>query len=586
MEMRRNQFHKSNITTGVFLGLTSMVLAPNLHAQTVLDLQKSKIEKSIELPDASLPDQNIKVRFVNLNPETNAWYLVLIKWPKSSSFSSYHIENPNPKTVSVDLDAAFPQGLTLVDSSGQKTTCALWSSRSDSALEKSVGIDRYYVELCDSRLYTRRPAVGKETPKELVTDFLRRHVWGGEQITTVVKEAFFKDKFLISSELKNSSTENSESKPLPETTQVNAPAAALINDAIPAKFVMPEYLGIDLGPFNGTSLEIGKWYSAGRNPGVFVSVVEPKVLRPDLLSSYPDRARKLDDIEAGAVAYLVGFDLSQYDLGFTIGTKHPSFEWSERTLPEARNPKTKGPDGFDNIEPLVLTGSINPTDSSRVMATFTGGFKRSHGAFKWGVLAKKNKGSHYGYIENGVVLSSLSPDLATMIIYNHGGVDIKTWSEADNADLPKIRHARQNGVPLTEWDNVANRPIPGSLVSSWHLGNWSGSQDSAQRALRAGACLASNNGRDFLIYGYFSSATPNAMARVFQAYNCRYSLHLDMNALEHTYLAIYSTVQNGFSVQHLITGMHVLDRQMKGGVIIPRFVGTADNRDFFFLMKK
>ncbi len=75
------------------------------------------------------------------------------------------------------------------------------------------------------------------------------------------------------------------------------------------------------------------------------------------------------------------------------------------------------------------------------------------------------------------------------------------------------------------------------------------------------------------------------MARLFQSYSCRYALHLDMNALEHTYLALYEPTAKIFKIEHLITGMSVLDRKSKDQVV-PRFVGTADNRDFFYVMQK
>ena len=75
------------------------------------------------------------------------------------------------------------------------------------------------------------------------------------------------------------------------------------------------------------------------------------------------------------------------------------------------------------------------------------------------------------------------------------------------------------------------------------------------------------------------------MARVFQAYSCSYAMHLDMNALEHTYLSIYTKKnESGLSPEHLIKGMKVLDERFKGNV--PRFIGYPDNRDFFYLLNK
>ena len=79
-----------------------------------------------------------------------------------------------------------------------------------------------------------------------------------------------------------------------------------------------------------------------------------------------------------------------------------------------------GPDGIGTIAPLVSTGLISPRDAGRTVATFTGGFKRTHGAFKWGELALKNHGSHYGFIEDGVVFSTLQPGLSTLYVLQDG----------------------------------------------------------------------------------------------------------------------------------------------------------------------
>ncbi len=122
-------------------------------------------------------------------------------------------------------------------------------------------------------------------------------------------------------------------------------------------------------------------------------------------------------------------------------------------------------------------------------------------------------------------------------------------------------------------------------MDSWGAGNWSGSQDQKLRSLRSGICQIKTASKNYLIYGYFSSASPNAMARVFQAYACRYSFHLDMNALEHTYLSLYnSNKAKDAKPQHLVKPMEVLDQRFKGNV--PRFIGYPDNRDFFYLIPK
>ena len=164
-------------------------------------------------------------------------------------------------------------------------------------------------------------------------------------------------------------------------------------------------------------------------------------------------------------------------------------------------------------------------------------------------------GSHYGFVENGVVLSKLQPGLATVVVFDDGRVDLGTWTKQDDADLPRIRHARQNGVAILERDAGSQRTVPGSRVRDWGPGNWSGSADKKLRTLRAGLCLQESQGKQFLVYGYFSSATPSSMARVFQASGCRYAMLLDMNALEHTYMAVYRMQGSRLLTQHLIDGM-------------------------------
>ena len=140
-------------------------------------------------------------------------------------------------------------------------------------------------------------------------------------------------------------------------------------------------------------------------------------------------------------------------------------------------------------------------------------------------------------------------------------------------------------MPLIEYDEKTGMSTAGALVNSWGPGNWSGSSEEHLRTLRAGVCLLETGTARFLVYGYFSTATPSAMARVFQAYGCRYAMHLDMNALEHTYFALYTHRNGRIVVQHLIEGMAEVDR--KGGdELAPRFLSFPDDRDFFYLTEK
>jgi hypothetical protein len=256
-----------------------------------------------------------------------------------------------------------------------------------------------------------------------------------------------------------------------------------------------------------------------------------------------------------------------------------------------KDPKLPGPDGIGNIAPLVSTGLIPPEDGRNTVASFTAGFKRDHGAFRYGELALKNHASHYGFIQEGVVFSKLQPGLATVFVLDEGSVQMKTWQESDNGFLGRIRHARQSGVPLVEYDESTRSTVPGRLVTQWGPGNWSGSENDKLRTIRGGAAMqtsasAGGHSRRFLVYTVFSDATPSAMARVFQAYQFNYGMLMDMNALEHTYLALYRRSGNELTVDHLLSGMSVLDKASPSGVVVPRFLGYPDNRDFFYVTRR
>ena len=111
-------------------------------------------------------------------------------------------------------------------------------------------------------------------------------------------------------------------------------------------------------------------------------------------------------------------------------------------------------------------------------------------------LAMIDHGSHYGFVENGVVLSKLQPGLATVVVFDDGSVDLETWTrQRTTPTLPRIRYARQNGVAHPGARRAGRRrAVPGSRVRSWGPGNWSGSADKKLRTLRAGLCLQESGG--------------------------------------------------------------------------------------------
>jgi len=308
-------------------------------------------------------------------------------------------------------------------------------------------------------------------------------------------------------------------------------------------------------------MEAGSWYAVAGQEGIFASVMQPGLIAQEILSAR-NGANWLDGVEQNADVYLAAFDLSRFEIGYELGTDHPGLEWSSRPSRRGAEWNMAGPDGFSRPDPLVRNGMLNPALLPRVAGAIAGGFKRDHGAFRFGDYAGFNRGHHYGFI-------------------------LKLWQEADNEMIPRLAHARQNGVALVERDPETGASVPGKRVTSWGGGNWSGSAEAQLRTLRAGACLREAGGRQFLIYAYFSSVTPSAMARTFQAYDCDHAMLLDMNSPELTYMAVYrqNASGDGLEADHLSRLMAESDPWL-GGIRVPRFVTFSDNRDFIYLLRK
>lgn len=532
----------------------------------ILDLQPRRRVSSVALQ--GVPGVAV-ARLIEPDPTVNAWFVLTLEDAAGRAVGSWHLENADPAGRTVRVDAAAGGALVLRDGGGE-SRCAPWAGGRPSPLERARAGGLAFAPLCDARLYVRNAVRGHRSSLEATTEFLRDHVWGGERIVGFVRSTVYRDAFIERGA-------DADTGPSDEPGPPGAPPPARVRDGEARHAVVPEGLGLDVGR-RSAGLPVGRWVAVPGAPGVHVSVMPPSALpagdgwRPDA-------------VEAKALAFLVAFDLARHELGFALGTDHPRLGWSPRVTPAMRDPSKPGPDGIDSAAPLARTGMLSPPLQGRAVATFTGGFKREHGAFRYGPLAERNQGSHYGFIERGTVFSRLVPGLSTLYVLDDGTVDMKTWTEADEALLPRVRDARQNGVALVETPPGAGQPAIGALVDRWGAGNWSGSADEKLRTLRAGACLLEDGARRHLAYGWFSTATPATMARVFRAYGCRHAMLLDMNALEHTYLALYVRDGERLQVQHLVRGMDVLDRESRGE-LVPRFLGFADDRDFFYVLRR
>ncbi|MDF1855904.1 hypothetical protein [Pseudooceanicola sp.] len=538
--------------------------------KSIVELQPFRQETA-----AVLPDSGKALRLISLNPASNGWFLVLIGDDGAKDLETYHIENPDPKGQRISL-SSDPEPALVIAGKTATTRCVPWTG-APSQLVTAQDNGLPYAAICDGKLTLRNKVSGAQSTLERTTGFLRDNIWGGDKIVGFVKSTFYKDAYA-----ENGKTVAADGTPEKEQADV----AAQIGPALSSHPVVTTDLGFGLvGPEAG-EMSLGLWYPVAGLDGVFASAIRPNAINAEILKG-PGTVNPLDRVEARANDYMIAFDLSRFDLGYAVGTDHPRLDWSPRPPSSVRSGKLPGPDGVGSPAPLVMTGMVGPALAGQTIATFAGGFKRRHGAFKWGPFSTVNRGSHYGFIEQGVILSKLQPGLSTLYVLNDGTINMKAWSrEDDETLLPNIRFARQNGVPILETDPATGLGLPGALVTQWGAGNWSGSADAQLRTLRAGACLKESGGHRFLVYGYFSTATPSAMARTFQAYGCTFAMQLDMNAPVLTYMALYLRSDGTVQVEHLVPSMSEADAKDRKGNLLPRFVGFADNRDLFYLVRK
>lgn len=528
--------------------------------RSVVEFQPFRATLSAVLPGGE------PVSLTALNPRVNAWFV--LQTGSGSSARAWHLENAAPSVFTVALGTGESPALEITSEAG-RSECRPW----EGALAEAERTNLPYAPICDQQLFVRNRVSGGRTTREAMAEFLRGYVPFGESILTLIKDTLYEDAFLQTSEAL-------------DEAEAGAVVAALGRAHLRAHPVMRSNLLVELIGTEGGRMEAGSWYAVQDAPGIYASVMQPGMVHPDILNRR-NETNGLDGVENNADVHLFAFDLSRFELGYEIGTDHPAITWSPRPSGRGRT-NLPGPDGFNTLQPLAMTGMLNPVFTDRVAAIFAGGFKREHGAFRMGPMSQSNSGHHYGFMVQGVVLSRLQPGLATLYTLDDGSIHMRSWSEEDNILLPRIRFARQNGVALIEPHDATGEPVAGEHVRSWMLGNWSGSAEAQLRTLRAGACLRRVDDRPFLIYGVFSSVTPSGMTRSFQSFGCEFAMLLDMNSLDLTYSAIYTRRpgEEGFRTFHLDRRMAEADTRQRDGTTIARFVEYSDNRDFFYLLRR
>ena len=149
--------------------------------KTILDLQAFRQTSSTRIKS----DKGMQgmATLVNLNPAVNAWYLLQVDW-QGGSKSSYHLENPQPRSQKVLLDPKYPSGVEILEGNARHP-CNLFAGGTSDALHQARNSPAPYASLCDGRLFLRNPVKGHRTRLEAGAEFFRNQVWGGEKVTII-----------------------------------------------------------------------------------------------------------------------------------------------------------------------------------------------------------------------------------------------------------------------------------------------------------------------------------------------------------------------------------------------------------------
>ncbi|MBL8838353.1 MAG: hypothetical protein JNL66_19035, partial [Alphaproteobacteria bacterium] len=347
---------------------------------------------------------------IDANTNVHHWLLLVRAAPGRSAPAVAHIENPFGAAQRVIVDA---QGLAI-ERGEVRTRCPLATDEGRDLFERGR---QAFTALCGGRLLLRTQLSGYRTTEELAVSILRSMGALGESIINIYKDTFGADADLERAAVeRGGAAAGAAPEPSrPSLAEPGPPIPARVAPADADASFVGHRLAITLaaGPDGRRpTMRPGRWYASALQDGAFVSLIAPHQIADDILRRDLDRAHPLDPVESQALVYLVAFDLEMYTLGFHVGTDHPDVDWSPRPSVPRSNPR--GPDGFDSVRPFARVGMVGPQDRARLAGIFVGGFKREHGAFRYGPLSQVNQGSHYGFVEHGVVLSRLQPGLSTL----------------------------------------------------------------------------------------------------------------------------------------------------------------------------
>lgn len=477
----------------------------------------------------------------NLNPQVGSWYLLSVEKLKDKKKRQvFHIEVPDHLDVKLQLHAL---GLGF---NGE--LCPLWDNPAFNLL--TVDFDAHsdpYYPICDGSAYIRlsKPSNTKISSTESISRFLRRNLSSGERIINMVKP------YIVSLSAEHGGVIFGEKSKKKRSSE--GPANALVrysSDRVP--HASRHQIGIELKK-DGEQMAYGQWYPSKMHDGIYASLMIPEWIDDDIKKSYPDRVHPLTASEADKLVYLIAYDLDDYQVEYVAGLEQPGL----------REPSTLH-------RHLVPVGNVPSYRREDTVAVFIGGFQQRHGRINRGPLKNRT----YGYMQNGVIMDKLSDDLATFISTG-SDVDIVTWPKRERSNHPVVS-ARQNGVPLIE------NGKPHRFVNNWGFGNWSGDSQGRLQSLRSAICIQNIEGRRFMIFAAFTSATPSSMAKTLQSYQCESAMHLDMNAYMYIHNALINyQAPNDVQVEYLHREM-----EYPKGLRRHRYILDNNERDFFYVYRR
>ena len=496
-------------------------------------------------------------RLININPNLGIWYLLERDYLGESQ--TVHLEVPNGTATKLRLER---QSL-VVEGTKDHSRCSLEGERNPLFIRSTQA----FTASCSRELVVRHSTGGYSSSGELIENYSNQWDWSRRVYYTL------KTRYLNRPDAMNSSsasTAGNEAFAKPDfSVGFFVPNSAKVKPEVQGQSLPLDEFGIRVA--NKAPLMNGGWLAVQDSTGKTLPAVSLSMITADA-SNLPI---KIPESEKPNLVYLLAFDLSQVEIDYHLGGSQPQFGWPKDS--EQTNPRL-GPDGINSIAPLKRNGIVPFWQVRNLLAVFTGGMDRRENSAQSSAFAEINATNNSprlygGVIQSGVTLSRLNPGFATFYGFADGRVGIKKWQESDKATIaPNLLFARQNGFMIVENGAV------GPLV--WkRAGNWNGNDLWPQTQVRGGICIQKSMGREYLIYGLFSGATPVTMARVFLAYGCDQAMQLDIGSYATSFAEIFTWNDQGGEAQSLSSRTQKYSDQK-------RFIGESDHRDFFTVSLK